>query len=221
MLIEVLKSNIFPAVENIQFISDEKMNNYLEFKTKDGWFKLNEMGFGYQATLSWLVDFMKKLFDRYPDSPNPLQEPAVLLVDEIDLHLHPNWQRSLIKDLSDIFPKTQFIVTTHSPFIIQSMEKVNLYILRKNGDHTEVKHLGNRSYIGWGIEDILSEVMELGDNIYSNLRQFLVAKFENAVNEDNYFKAKEAYDELLKILPENDEIREVLKIQFTQLLPND
>ena len=165
LLINVLTGDIFPEINDIRFISDEKLNNYIEFKTVDGWHRMSELGYGYQATLSWMADFCKKMFDRYPNSPNPLKEPAVLLIDEIDLHLHPQWQRGLIQSLSDIFPQTQFIVTTHSPFIIQSMENVNLYTLNRVGDHTEVKHLGNKSYIGWKIEEILSEVMGLDEKI--------------------------------------------------------
>lgn len=53
------------------------------------------------------------MVDRHPDSPNPLAEPAVVLVDEINLHLH-RWQRTLIGFLTERFPNTQFIATAHS-----------------------------------------------------------------------------------------------------------
>lgn len=51
---------------------------------------------------------------------------GVILIDEIDLHLHPNWQRSVVGDLKRIFPKLQFVATTHSPFIVQSLENAEL-----------------------------------------------------------------------------------------------
>ena len=79
----------------------------------------------------------------------------MLLVDEIDLHLHPHWQRTIIKYLTGLFPKTQFIVTTHSPFVLQSMERVNLYTLRREDDHVISTHLGIRSFVGWSIEKLL------------------------------------------------------------------
>ncbi|OAV68745.1 putative ATP-binding protein involved in virulence [Bacteroidales bacterium Barb6XT] len=150
-----------------------------------------------------------------------MKEPAVLLVDEIDLHLHPQWQRTIIKHLSDIFTQTQFIVTTHSPFIIQSMEKVNLYTLKRESDHTNVHHWGCRSYIGWRIEEILSEVMGLNDNIQTDIYQKLMKQFEEALGTDNYKQGKEAYDELIKILHPQSVERKLLKIQFSQLLPDD
>ncbi len=221
LLIRVLTSEIFPEIDNIRFTSDRTLNNYIEFKTKDGWRRMSELGYGYQATLSWMADFCKKMFDRYPDSPNPLKEPAVLLIDEIDLHLHPQWQRGLIKSLSDIFPQTQFIVTTHSPFIIQSMENVNLYTLNRVGDHTEVKHLGNKSYIGWKIEEILSEVMGLDEKIHTDRYNELMAQFDEALDTDDYAKGKEAYDQLMLILHPQSAERKLLDIQFTQLSPTE
>lgn len=217
----VLIGDIFPEIKNIRFISDEDLNNYIEFKTEDGWHKMSELGYGYQATLSWMADFCKKMFDRYPNSPNPLKEPAVLLIDEIDLHLHPQWQRGLIQSLSDIFPQTQFIVTTHSPFIIQSMENVNLYTLNRVGDHTEVKHLGNKSYIGWKIEEILSEVMGLDEKIHTDRYNKLIAQFDEALDNDDYAKGKKAYDELMQILHPQSAERKLLDIQFTQLTPTE
>lgn len=219
VLIKVLTSEIFPEINDIRFTSDDSLNNYIEFQTEDGWHKMSELGYGYQATLSWMADFCKKMFDRYPESPNPLKEPAVLLIDEIDLHLHPQWQRGLIKSLSDIFPQTQFIVTTHSPFIIQSMENVNLYTLNRVGDHTEVNHLGNKSYIGWKIEEILSEIMGLDEKIHTDRYNELMAQFDEALDNDDYVKGKEAYDELMQILHPQSAERKLLDIQFTQLTP--
>jgi len=221
ILKKVLTSEILPEIKDLRFTSDENLNNYIEFQTEDGWHKMSELGYGYQATLSWMADFCKKMFDRYPDSPNPLKEPAVLLIDEIDLHLHPQWQRGLIKSLSDIFPQTQFIVTTHSPFIIQSMENVNLYTLNRVGDHTEVKHRGNKSYIGWKIEEILSEVMGLDEKIHTDRYNELMAQFDEALDTDDYAKGKEAYDELMQILHPQSAERKLLDIQFTQLSPTE
>ena len=51
------------------------------------------------------------------------ETPGIVLVDELDLHLHPRWQRSVVRDLSDAFPRIQFVATSHSPFIIQSMSR--------------------------------------------------------------------------------------------------
>jgi hypothetical protein len=223
LLKQVLVSEVFPEINDIRFVSDERLTNYIQYQTKDGgWYRLSELGYGYQAMLAWLMDFVKKLFDRHPDSPNPLKEPAILLVDEIDLHLHPYWQRTIIKYLSDLFPQTQFIVTTHSPFILQSMENVNLYTLRREGDHTVSVHLGHRSFIGWGIEEILREIMDMGDDIQTDRSQELFRKFDDALNENNYKEAKQIYDELSKILHPESVERKLMKMQLSQIdIPDD
>ena len=88
LLKSVLTGDIFPEIKDLRFISDKQLNNYIEFQTEDGWHRMSELGYGYQSTLSWMADFCKKMFDRYPESSNPLKEPAVLLIDEIDVHLH-------------------------------------------------------------------------------------------------------------------------------------
>jgi predicted ATP-binding protein involved in virulence len=221
LLVNIIKGKIFPDIVDIKFISNEDLENYVMYQTNDGWYKLSDLGYGYHATLAWLVDFCKRLFDKYPNSKNPLEEPAVLLIDEIDLHLHPQWQRSIATYLSEIFTKTQFIVTTHSPFVVQSMEKVNLYVLTKEGDHTNVKRLGVNSYLGWRIEEILGEVMGLEMNLNSDTYNNLMEQFNEAIFDEDYKKGKEAYDKLMNILHPQSEERKLLDIQFSQLLPDD
>ena len=64
-------------------------------RTSDGEVRLRQLSFGYQTMMAWVVDIGWRLFERYPKSRNPLHEPAIVLVDEIDLHLHPRWQRQI------------------------------------------------------------------------------------------------------------------------------
>lgn len=102
--------------------------------------------------IAWVVDLARRLFKRYPESDNPLAEPAVCLVDEIDLHLHPKWQRKIIDFLSDRFPNTQFIVTAHSPLVVQAAQDANIALLKRveveDGDdyveiHNDMEPAGN------------------------------------------------------------------------------
>ncbi len=158
---------IVPAFWNKFTKYPEFARNYVLFNTKDGWFRYTELGYGYQSMLSWVVDLCKRMFETFPNSDNPLQESAVVLVDEIDLHLHPKWQREVISNLSQIFKNVQFIVTTHSPLIIQSMQEVNLYVLRREDEKIVVEHSPVTNFSGWTVEEILSETMNLGSDIQS------------------------------------------------------
>jgi predicted ATP-binding protein involved in virulence len=162
------------------------------------------------------------MFDQYPDLENPLHGSAVVLVDEIDLHLHPEWQRKIIKYLSDLFPNTQFIVTAHSPLIIQSAENVNLIMLKKD-DNPDGKGINIRqcfgSFQGWTVDEILTELMNMGDRTRSDLYLQLMEDFENAVLDDDYEKAQGAYNQLDTILSPSSYQRKVLQIQMSSLIP--
>jgi predicted ATP-binding protein involved in virulence len=102
-----------------------------------------------------MTDFASRMFEEYPDSPDPLAEPAVVLVDEIDLHLHPQFQRELHGFLTETFPKTQFIVTAHSPLILQSAPDANIILLKKEGDHVVVEQ-NPHEIKNWRIDQILN-----------------------------------------------------------------
>jgi predicted ATPase len=128
------------------------------FRTPYGDVRLHELSLGYKTLIAWMVDFANGLFDEYPNSKNPLAEPAVCLVDEIDLHLHPKFQRTIIKFLTDTFENTQFIVTAHSPLIVQSAEDANIIVLKREGNETVVE--ADRINVhDWRIDQILSSDM--------------------------------------------------------------
>ncbi|MBW3372470.1 ATP-binding protein [Hymenobacter norwichensis] len=140
----------------------------LQFHTPYGWVRLRDMSLGYQTLAVWLTDFASKLFIRYPDSPNPLEEPAIVLIDEIDLHLHPSWQRKLIGFLSGIFKNTQFIATAHSPLVVQAAgdqpSGANVVLLKREGDQTIVYQGEDLPDVrSWRLDQILSS--ELFDEV--------------------------------------------------------
>ncbi|WOH82141.1 AAA family ATPase [Bradyrhizobium sp. BEA-2-5] len=118
--------------------TDGKSGAYV--KTLDGEVRLRQLSHGYQTMIAWLVDIGWRLFQRYPESNNPLSEPAIVLVDEIDLHLHPRWQRQLKDRLTKHFPNVQFIATAHSPLMAQSFLNANLAVVMREGDHSIIEN---------------------------------------------------------------------------------
>ena len=93
-----------------------------------------------------MVDLAVRMFRRYPNSFDPLSEHAIVLVDEIDLHLYPRWQRTIMSFLSDRFPNTQFIVTAHSPLVVQAAKDANIVLLRREGDRVIIDQYGKCCY---------------------------------------------------------------------------
>lgn len=127
----------------------------VEAKTHDGWIALRDLSLGYRATMAWMIDLAARMFETYPDSKNPLAQPAVVLVDEIDLHLHPKWQRDLLVRLTERFPQTQFIATAHSPLVVQAAPDANIAVLRRKGDHVVIDQDAG-SVRGWRVDQILT-----------------------------------------------------------------
>ncbi len=114
-------------------------SNRVEFETHYGWVSLRDLSMGYRTLIAWIVDYARRLYVLNPRSSDPLAAPAVVCVDEIDLHLHQRWQRNLMKVLTEVFPKTQFICTAHNRTVSQAVPRdANLVLLRRRGDHVEI-----------------------------------------------------------------------------------
>lgn len=91
--------------------------------------KLNQLSDGEKCLIAMIADIGRRLAIANPGLENPLEGHGVVLIDEIELHLHPAWQRTVIPDLEKAFPNIQFIVTTHSPQVISQVKPESLYIL--------------------------------------------------------------------------------------------
>lgn len=148
---------LLPDVSDIRIStpSEKSPNPRVEFKLPDGWLLLSQLSLGYQTMTAWMVDLAAQLFKHYPNSPNPIAEPAVVLIDEIDLHLHPKWQRTIMAYLSERFVNTQFIVTAHSPLIVQAAENANIVVLKREGDSVKI-HQHPQEVKGWRIDQLLT-----------------------------------------------------------------
>jgi len=110
---------------------------------------------GYKTTMSWTIDLAWRLLNLYPKSKDPLSQPAIVIIDELDLHLHPVWQRRIMSDLSDHFPAVQFIATAHSPLMVQAAFNANHAILRFNEEAVEIEN-EPEGIDGWRVDQILT-----------------------------------------------------------------
>jgi hypothetical protein len=127
----------------------------VNLRTFSGLVPLSALSLGYQTTLALAVDLAWRLLKHHPESPDPLAEPAVVLIDEIDLHLHPLWQLTVIDDLSALFPNTQFVATSHSPLMVQVAETANLALLHQR--ETDVEIVNEPEVVrSWRVDQILT-----------------------------------------------------------------
>ena len=218
---DLVKSDLFPGVTDFSFKKDgDNEHVVVVFSAgKDGDVRFEELGFGYQTTLTWLADFCKRMFELYPDAENPLLEEAVVLVDEIDLHLHPKWQRDLVPTLSKIFPNVQFVVTTHSPHVLQSMEDVNLYVLRRHAESGEIEAERSNvtNFTGWTVEEILGVTMELGDDVLSVAYNAVKKDFEEALRNKDRAAAQRYYERLDEMMRPGNPMRSIYRIRLEEM----
>ena len=96
--------------------------------------ELHQLSDGERGILTLLLDLTRRLSQANPDLDDPARDgQAVVLIDELDLHLHPKWQRTVVKNLTEAFPRVQFVATTHSPQIIGEVPADRIILLRKVG----------------------------------------------------------------------------------------
>jgi predicted ATP-binding protein involved in virulence len=173
LIIEILKE-LLPDVEDVRIVmaGENRSGAIAEFLTPYGWVPLSSLGLGYRTVIAWTVDLAARMLDRYPDSDDPLSEPAVVLVDEIDLHLHPKWQRTIMTFLGDRFKNTQFIVTAHSPLVVQAAQNANIVLLRREGDEVIIDN--NPEIIkNWRVDQVLTSVFELPTSLPADIEPLM------------------------------------------------
>lgn len=131
------KEAIFNAITTaIPFLTDVEYNSY--YKELEAVVTINEknsgkithsnMSDGLKAMLNLVSElaFRCVILNGFLGADSVVQSKGVVLIDELDMHLHPTWQKRVVGDLKKAFPNIQFIVTTHSPFIVQSLSKEEL-----------------------------------------------------------------------------------------------
>ena len=149
--------DLLPDIEDIRIVGFERepAAPAVEMRSPFGWIRPRQVSLGYRAMMTWVVDLASRMFAAFPTSPDPLREASVVLIDEIDLHLHPRWQRDLIGYLDRHFPNVQFIASAHSPLVVQAAQGANIVVLHRDGDRVVIDN-DPQSVQGWRIDQILT-----------------------------------------------------------------
>lgn len=119
-------------LDGFKFHSIDKKNKTLMFKEGKYLLKLEDLSDGYQSMTAWIGDLLYRVMEAFINYKDPLKARGVLLIDEIDLHLHPKWQRKLLDFVAARLPNFQLIATTHSPLTAQQADEHELYALCKD-----------------------------------------------------------------------------------------
>ncbi|MBR0989485.1 AAA family ATPase [Bradyrhizobium japonicum] len=169
---------------------------------------------GFRASLAMLLGIIREIEIR------GFEEPAqsfsgVVLIDELDLHLHPTWQQAIVSALKKAYPFAQFIVTTHSPHMIQHAENGEVIALVSDG--TSAPRVGKfetsrYGFKGWSLEEILTDVMGLSDTtseIFSNAMR----QFDLAIERDDSESVRFWMTELDAMIHPTSHLRKLIRLQ--------
>lgn len=153
---------------------------------------------GERSLLALVGDIARRLAMMNPGLAYPLQGKGIILIDEIDLHLHPRWQRTVIRRLRETFPNCQFILTTHSPLVISDPDNIRVIKLTEaDGGSSKAQESGN--LYGMDVEQVLLDIM--GTKLrYPDLQDKIDALLR-AIQDRDYATVTQLRDELACVLP--------------------
>jgi predicted ATPase len=178
---EVARGILNRLLPGIQLLRIDREHRELIFETADGELPYRLLSDGYQHATSWVGDLLLHLTDVFGNYRDPLSAKGLLLVDEVDLHLHPVWQRELQRFITSTFTNLQVVCTTHSPLTAHQTGEGELYFLRRSpGDGSVLKAYdgaANRLMLHqlmssplFGFETVDSDVVENMRREYRDLR---------------------------------------------------
>lgn len=160
---------------------------------------LSQLSDGYKCTISLIADIAYRMAILNPQLLDRVlvETEGIVLIDEVDLHLHPKWQKRILKDLMDLFPKVQFIVSTHAPEVMNSVKSESIVVLKDNGIINTI----DETY-GKDSNTILREVMEVSsrpDTIKSLFENFYIL-----LDQGKWKQAEEVLEQLESEIGNND-----------------
>ncbi len=164
---------------------------------------VNQLSDGEKCLVALLGDLARRMAIANPQLKNPLQGVGIVLIDEIDLHLHPKWQRLVVPRLVEVFPNCQFFISTHSPHVISHVQPEDLFLLEQTGTDI-IATKPNESY-GKNVDRILEDLMGLEttrpDQVHADLQEVF-----QAIESGNLDDARNRISALQKMIGSDPEL---------------
>ena len=191
--LEAVRQAIYSLITGLSNLRIRRSPLRMTVKKQDRELNVNQLSDGEKCLLAMVGDLARRLAIANHGLDDPLLGDGIVLIDEIELHLHPRWQRDIIPALKKTFPNCQFIVTTHSPQVISHVHPEGVFILER--DEAEgLIIMGAEGSYGRDSNSILEDLMEVPERpqkIKDSLQQLF--KF---IDDGNLDGAKELREEL-------------------------
>lgn len=195
--------------------------NDIMVNTPHGEIYFEYLSSGFKSIIYLLFSTIKEIEFRFKEQSLKAEDfDGIILIDEIEIHLHPEWQERIIHILKKTFPCAQFILTTHSPHVIQTAEPNQVMALQldENNNVSLRTDLQTSKYgfKGWTVEEILYDVMGM-HTMRSEMYHNLIEKFGKAIDNENEEEAKSIYVELEQLLHPRNSQRKLLSFQLAKI----
>ena len=193
--VDVVVSRFLPDYKNLH-VGGAKGGRLLIHRA-GGTVAVRRMSDGERGILALVLDLTRRLVMANPELSEPISEAgAVVLIDEIDLHLHPTWQRSVVHKLTETFPRCQFIATTHSPQVIGEVPHNCIHIMADSDVYPPPYSFGVDS------SRVLEEIMDTASRTSSVAK--LLREISEALDAHRYASIRPALAQLVERLGEDD-----------------
>jgi len=165
-------------------------------------FNLEQLSDGEKNLIALVGDIARRLSIANPYSSEPLKGDGVILIDEIDLHLHPSWQRLIIPKLTELFPNCQFFVTTHSPQVLGHVKPENIFLL--NNENNKLSYSKPTESYGKNTDRILEDI--LGVDARPKNQKDALHEIYALIQQNEIKNAKKKIEELEFLIGEDSEL---------------
>lgn len=213
---ELARSSFSALNSEFSFSRVDASNLEILVNSPNGEIYYEYLSSGFKSCLSIIFGIIKEIEFRFP-APGVFAADfdGIVLIDEIELHLHPEWQAVILQVLADKFPKAQFICSTHSPHVIQAANATEILAIEGADGEVRKRQLPESpsGFKGWTIEEVLIDVMGMRDLRTSEYRAALQS-FEAAIDSDAFDAAKAAFVSLSAMLHPESHLRKMFSLQL-------
>ena len=140
-------------------VAEDAQGLYPEFRTPHGHLPLDVLSQGTQSIVQFVAHLLLRYAEYYDFPPDLNDKPGIAIIDEIDAHLHPTWQRRIIPALTRNFPSLQIFCSTHSPLMLAGLKEGQVQLLRRDDEGKVTVSVNESDISGWTSDEVLRQYM--------------------------------------------------------------
>ncbi len=213
-------SCIYQLNKNYSFSRIDGRNFDIFVNTPNGEIWYEYLSSGFKSCMAIIIGIIKEIELRFiTEDIYAADFDGVIIIDEIEMHLHPDWQARITEVMTTMFPQTQFIVTTHSPHVVQNGKPEQIIALEQaeNGETKVRSHTGHENgYTGWTIDEVLRDVMGMESTLSKEL-ELKLQEFYRYIDAEDHENARVSYKYLDTILHPKNVLRKSLSMSIDML----